>query len=216
MQTVVVDFRASSPPQSLSLFDPLVTTDLDLSTQFKILCSLPNHHKWNWQEPTHRYVHTKFEQRFSTSMRYYPGSPRNRLINVIAEPRELSNETILRVLKSILGICPDTTTSIKRVSRSLSRLTNRKKSHRPAFNEEDVCSFLGITLEEATVVAENTISNLGTSLYSYFTSELISNGVVSWRLKTDALQVIVMNKYHSEKGDFKVNKELINGLTRVK
>ena len=48
--------------------------------QFWFISSIPNFHKWMWESGKAK-SDLKFEQRFSTSRRYHPGSPRNRIIN---------------------------------------------------------------------------------------------------------------------------------------
>jgi hypothetical protein len=55
--------------------------EMSLEEQFFLISSLPNFHKWNWGK-SHSKCEVKFEQRFSTSCRYYPGSPRNRVLQV--------------------------------------------------------------------------------------------------------------------------------------
>ena len=167
--------------------------------------SIPNHHNWNWT-PSEKASkqQLKFEMRFSSSNRYYPGSPRNRLINAIACPREVSETLILTTLHSILGILnKDTTTSIRR---NIKKLTvPAKKHHRPAFNEKDVCDFLGISPEEANKVAKNTSQDFGSSLYQHFSREITANGLIAWRVRSPSIQVILLNNYDSDTGDFKVN-----------
>ena len=142
--------------------------------------------------------------RFSSSNRYYPGFPRNRLINAIVCPWEVSETLILTTLHSLLGILnKDTTTSIRR---NIKKLTvPAKKHHRPAFNEKDLCDFLGISPEEANKVAENTSQDFGSSLYQYFSREITANGLIAWRVRSPSIQVILLNNYDSETGDFKVN-----------
>ena len=56
---------------SVKVFNPT------LEEQFFMLSDLPNHHKWQW---TDLVTVLRFEQKLSTSSRYYPGSPRNRII----------------------------------------------------------------------------------------------------------------------------------------
>ena len=48
-----------------------------LEEQFFMLSDLPNHHKWKWCDLV---MNLRFEQKLSTSCRYFPGSPRNRII----------------------------------------------------------------------------------------------------------------------------------------
>ena len=128
----------------------------------------------------------------------------NRLINAIACPWEVSETLILTTLHSLLGILnKDTTTSIRR---NIKKLTvPAKKHHRPAFNEKDLCDFLGISPEEANKVAENTSQDFGSSLCQYFSREITVNSLIAWRVRSPSIQVILLNNYDSETGDFKVN-----------
>jgi len=66
---------------SVSITEPMEGM-LSLENQFILISSLPNNHKWDWpSESNNRNV--KFEQRFSTSTRRYPSSPRNRIIQAM-------------------------------------------------------------------------------------------------------------------------------------
>ena len=58
------------------------TPDLNIEQQFALISSIPNFHKWSWNEVTKK-EEIKFEQRLSTCCRYFPGSPRNRILQVI-------------------------------------------------------------------------------------------------------------------------------------
>lgn len=61
------------------MIDPtkdIIEENLDILKQQEILLCLPNHHKW----PFPGVKELKHDQRFSSSSRRYPGSPRNRFI----------------------------------------------------------------------------------------------------------------------------------------
>lgn len=199
--------------EEVSLFDKLHDTPLDLYKQFRLLSSIPNYHKWEWQkQEKSSKVQIKFEQRFSSCMRYHAGSPRNRLINAVAHPRENCFEQIDKTLNSLLGFNPQEFHALAPpvLSSSDKIVTSSKnKKHRPAINEEDICEFLGVTVLEANSVAENMFAGLGTSLYNYYIRQLLSNGKPAWRLNTPVLQVLLLNDYDSEHGDFKVNSPLV-------
>ena len=203
LKLITNTYKQSQPTHTLSLFENVEMPTLQ--SKFCLLNSIPNHHKWNWtlSEKASK-QQLKFEMRFSSSNRYYPGSPRNRLINAIACPREISETLILTTLHSLLGILnKDTTTSIRR---NIKKLTvPAKKHHRPAFNEKDVCDFLGISPEEANKVAKNTSQDFGSSLYQHFSREITANGLIAWRVRSPSIQVILLNNYDSDTGDFKVN-----------
>ena len=54
---------------------------LSLEQQFGLITSIPNFHKWPWNTLKKK-IEIKFEQRLSTCCRYFPGSPRNRILQV--------------------------------------------------------------------------------------------------------------------------------------
>ena len=56
--------------------------NLSLSAQFQCISLIPNYHKWPWNLKG-KSVHLRFVQKFSTSCRYYPGSPRNRILQAM-------------------------------------------------------------------------------------------------------------------------------------
>ena len=203
LRLIANTYKQSQPTHTLSLFENMEMPMLQ--SKFCLLNSIPNHHKWNWTpcEKASKQQLT-FEIRFSSSNRYYPGSPKNCLINAIACPREVSETLILTTLHSLLGILnKDTTTSIRR---NIKKLTvPAKKHHRTAFNEKDLCDFLGISPEEANNVAENTSQDFVSSLYQYFSREITANGLIVCRVRSPSIQVILLNNYVSEASDFKVN-----------
>ena len=57
------------------------SANLSIEQQFALISSIPNFHKWSWNEVTKK-EEIKFEQRLSTCCRYFPGSPRNRILQV--------------------------------------------------------------------------------------------------------------------------------------
>ena len=96
-------YKQSQPTHTLSLFENMRMPTLQ--SKFCLLNSIPNHHKWNWTPSLKASKQQlKFEMRFTSSNRYYPGSTRNLFINAIACPREVSKTLILTTLHSYLGI----------------------------------------------------------------------------------------------------------------
>lgn len=94
----------SNPLSNESTFN-LFSSDINqeqltLEEQMLALSALPNHHKWVW--PGKKYNSIKFEQHFSTSIRWSPGSPRNRIIQSIFS-RDDSDELVRCCLKNVLG-----------------------------------------------------------------------------------------------------------------
>ena len=75
-ESILISYKKTDNPlQHLDLTKNL-GDDLDMSQQQKILSCLPNHHKWPFPDVKG----LKHEQRFSSSTRRYPGSPRNRFV----------------------------------------------------------------------------------------------------------------------------------------
>ena len=96
-------FRSSPTNKDKTGTSSLVSkkhTQLSMEDQFSVLSLLPNHHKWQWN----KFVKSlRFEQRLSSTSRYYPGSPRNRIIQAFCfrdDFREICNQCV----KNILGI----------------------------------------------------------------------------------------------------------------
>ena len=195
LRLITNTYKQSQPTHTLSLFENMEMPTLQ--SKFCLLNSIPNHHKWNWtpSEKASKQQFT-FEIRFSSSNRYYPRSPKNCHINAIACPREESETLILTTLHSLLGILnKDTTTSMRR---NIKKLTvPAKKHHRTAFNEKDLCDFLGISPEEANNVAGNTSQDFTSSLYQYLSREITANGLIAWRVRSTSIQVILLNNYVS-------------------
>ena len=92
-------FRSNPTYRSAnSIWEP-VPHDLTLEHQFFLLSCLPNFHKWKWDK---RVNITRFCQRFPNSCRFYPGSPRNRIIQAFSFREE--TESVIRVcVKNIRG-----------------------------------------------------------------------------------------------------------------
>ena len=141
--------------------------------------------------------------RFSPSNRYHFGSPRIRLVKTIElRDGERSEDLIISTLHSLLEVPTSPPSTIPHTIKKISVPT--KKQCRPSFNENDICEFLGITPEEANSVAESTSQEFGTSLIDYYSREVRTNGLIAWRVRSASMQVILLNNYDSEKGDFKV------------
>ena len=102
----------------------------------------------------------------------------------------------------------DTATSVRRNIKRLTALA--KKHHRPAFNESDLCDFLGISPEAANKVNKNNSQDFVSSLYQYFTRKITTNGLIVWRVRSTSVQVTLFNNYDLETGDFKVDLPSIN------
>jgi len=169
-----------------------------------LVSQIPCTHKWLWSlhDPAKQQV--KFVQRFCISSRYLPGSPRNRIINAVIANN--NSDVIIKALHVILDIYDDDVSSQNR-----SRLFQKKrklteKRPRLSIDVRTICENLGIDEVEANCLSKNvSSSHQQQSLYLYFVEKIFSVGCISWRVKNRSLQVILMNDYDSETGDFKVN-----------
>ena len=81
-EKLLLTYRVNHAEENNSLqFDSETNEELTLEDQFFLLSSIPNFHKWTWF-PEPKKMEVKFIQRFSTSCERYPGSPRNRILQV--------------------------------------------------------------------------------------------------------------------------------------
>ena len=101
---------------------------LPVEKQFECLSLLPNYHKWQWNGPVKKLRH---EQRFSTSCRNYPASPRNRIIQSSFYRKE-NPEIIEACLFNILGVSVSVNypVSEKKVYKSINQKTKRRRLSR--------------------------------------------------------------------------------------
>ena len=103
LQNALVNYRSSKASSGIEEWYLRSLNNLSLEDQFRVLTSLPNYHRWNWVKPI---TQLKFEQRFSTCSKYYPASPRNRIIQAWCF-RDHPSEIINSCIRNILGIQSD-------------------------------------------------------------------------------------------------------------
>ncbi|XP_065681366.1 uncharacterized protein LOC136095076 [Hydra vulgaris] len=121
-----------SNPQGTSMFGKLWSVLLEnplLEDQFRILSDIPIHHKWKWDKPVKILRH---EQKFSNSCKYFPGSPRNRILQASIY-RVGSESIILSLFKNVFGI-KETVTYPSRKEKLFLIVSKAKKS-RISFEE---------------------------------------------------------------------------------
>lgn len=111
---------------------------LSLVQQQRYINSLPNHHKWPF--PGVDSSKLKYEQRFSTSTRYHPGSPRNRILQAWSHYRQDSDDVIFDVLYNIF-FDQIPLRYMNRRERKSARHENkgkgsRKRAHKDAFDKK--------------------------------------------------------------------------------
>ena len=123
-ETQLLQYRSKQLKEmnSLDIFKTTYDTVLSLEEQFFLISSIPNNHKWLWSNPL---PFLKFEQKFTTSKRYFPGSPRNRIIQYFHD-RENYQDIFIDVLKNVIGEKVTIRYSLKRAKGNSSK---RKSSH---------------------------------------------------------------------------------------
>ena len=83
--------------------------------------------------------------------------------------------------------------------RSTKKKTTTKKIN---FAQNDLLQYIGLTNEEYENQKKQ--SQITLSTYEAYKKYLFESGTLPWRIKQADKQVIVMNDYDSEQGDFKV------------
>ncbi|XP_065653453.1 uncharacterized protein LOC136080565 isoform X2 [Hydra vulgaris] len=207
-----------SNPKGNSSYGKLWTKILELPTlenQFSLLSDLPNHHKWMWDKLTKI---LRFEQKFSTSCRYFPGSPRNRILQALFY-RNNSFDIIKSCLKNTFNIkepvvYPSSKGDLAHKS-SIAKKIRLSSLEGIVDNSDNSCcgnKFVSKNIDISNSSNEiHLVQHLGkkNSLYEYFCAELFSRGVISWRVRRPSLNICVMNNYNRESGNFQ-DKEFVH------
>ena len=170
---------------------------LSFQEQLEYVNSLPNYHRWLWNLSDPAKQQIKFQQRFACSSRYLPGSPRSRILSALSNPGGQS--LVVSTLKVLLGIYEDDKASAPKKRKIM------KKKPRQAVDVAKIYESLGVNEEEASKLCRN-ISTVHehASLYQYYVERLFSDGTLAWWVKSVSVQVLLMNDYDSETGNFKV------------
>ena len=139
----------------------------------------------------------KFQQRFACSSRYLPGSPRSRILSALSNPG--GESLVVSTLKVLLGIYEAEKASAPKKRKIV------KKKPRQAVDVAKIYESLGVNEEEASNLCRH-VSTLHerASLYQYYVERLFNDGTLAWRVKSASVQVLLMNDYDSETGNFKV------------
>nr|XP_047139151.1 uncharacterized protein LOC124815053 [Hydra vulgaris] len=162
----------------------------------------------------------KYEQKFSNSCRYFPGSPRNRILQA-SFYRVTSDNIIVSILRNVFGVKETVVYPFRKENLSLI-VSKAKKSRisKESFLDQEfqyndlhcgkkvVANNIGITdsINEVNLVQHLSKRN---SLYEYFCAELFSHGVLCWRVRKPSLSICVMNNYNHENGNFQ-DKEFVH------
>ncbi|XP_057301689.1 uncharacterized protein LOC130636098 [Hydractinia symbiolongicarpus] len=160
---------------------------ISLNDQFSIISSLSNHHRWDWPASS---LQLKYEQRFSTSMKYYPGSPRNRIIQAWCYRNDPGN-IIDACLNNLFGSKCEIPYSKKRSGEPY------RKRYPVAVRSKQAATI-------TPAIYPNLADDCGTNLYKYFCGELFRHNRLHWRLRNENKQVVAMGGYDIYSGDFMV------------
>lgn len=177
---------------------------LTLEQQFHVLSVIPNFHRWSAKK-THG---VKKDEYFLPK----GNSPRNKLMNCLLSFKgssflPLQNDYIRNILKLIIqkvyhiDVLPNN--PVRRKSKNVVK--------RVQLESEDLLEHLGMTNEEFDSLKQQ--SRMSLTIYESFRKNLYCDGTILCRIKNEKKQVVVMNDYNSENGDFKV-KYAENSLNR--
>ncbi|XP_065674194.1 uncharacterized protein LOC136091139 [Hydra vulgaris] len=201
------------------------SNNLTLEEQIYILTSIPNDHFWSWCNQISTNV--KFEQRLPTCTRYFPASPRNRIIQACCY-REDPGKIVLAVLEVLLGKNDITIPYAKEKKVSMGKIDavvpcDKKQSktygHRKRpFNKISIgMSSPIISSNEVEELQYSTdklpflqnTSSVQLNLFQYYCGQLFNHGVLKWRYMDEATHIVLMNDYDSDTGDFLVSKFIV-------
>ena len=168
------------------------TSPLGLEIQFDLLGCIPNFHRWQLR----RESGLKKEQYFVNNGR----SPRNQIISSLTQSHTDSNAVcaaiLLQVIENKFALPVFEHTSEHTAKKIRRKISERK----PVISKTDLCAALDIT-----VSSPDTEPVIGKGIfYSTYCKELLERGQFLWRLSSSTKNVVVMNDYSVETGDFKV------------
>ena len=176
--------------------------ELSLYQQFVVLSTCPNYHHW-MAKKSHG---VKKEEYFLINGK----SPRNQLMSAV-----LSSATVRDEINEMCSVYDYITSILKYVKNNKFHLNSipqlvvarKRAKDRTAkkilLKSNDLLDHLGISNIEYDLLREQ--SNMSTlSIYESFKKNLFGGGTIMWRIYNDIKQVVIMNDYHSERGDFKV------------
>ncbi|XP_057296505.1 uncharacterized protein LOC130653972 isoform X2 [Hydractinia symbiolongicarpus] len=156
-------------------------------------------------------VEVKYVQKFSTSCRRYPASPRNRILQACNfRGSEEASEVVIAVLNCILGNIVEIpyyknkklpSTTRKRKFHLISKRNNRKNAEESDGDEADASdSNIQVDIMESRKLQN--VASSSESLYQYFCGQLFNYGTFKWRVKSATKNVVVMNDYDCNTGEF--------------
>lgn len=175
-----------------------------MEEQFAIISSLPNNHKWKWnQNATSKQF--KFEQKFSCSSKYYPGSPRNRILQACCF-RDDPENIVVACLENICGKKVEVpypkdrqvgVSNRRRRPRILTKNTSQANDFQDS--DDESCSS-PLSVPNATNAASE-----DSNLYRYYVTQVFRKRGIFWRFRNENKHIILMNGYNCETGNYMVD-----------
>ena len=188
-----------------------------LREQVIVLSTLPNFHKWNYvkivggtcTQPTVRYgAHLLFHPRQNEyvdgtiTTRFVPSSPRNRLMYFVDSGNvNTFMDTIALLISMQRGKepmvgQPDVDDNVDNVEAAPPK---KRRKHAGAkllkVNKVSLTVELGLDLD-----TQLNCQDPARRVYSKFSEQLVSDGLMQWRYHTEDLDVVVLNDYDSTTG----------------
>ena len=166
-------------------------TELDISSQFRVISSLPNYHHWL----------TKASHGIKRYEYFMPHgkSPRNLLLRALSgyDNVPMDTDDVLYNIIEKMFVVASGNHDIPIRKRKKLIVSEKKKS-----SLQSLLDAVGMSNEE--------YSNLGsgdsyhTTLYKKFKEQIVVNGFIAWRIHSADLDCVSMNDYDDETGEFKV------------
>ena len=183
----------------------------NIQDQMSYLCSISNYHWWQYircdgtksksgihvRLTDHLLYHPNCEQTDEhLKLKYIPESPRNRLMYFCYtdEPGALKSSItqLLKLDKSEespieLDFCEEAQKQVKR---------RRYATHILKVSPQRICEKMGVNF---TTVKNS--SDMNRNLYSTFSQQLITDGVIKWRKHNDHEDIVMMSDYNPSTGN---------------
>ena len=177
---------------AVSRYCPVQSSDyLTLQQQFSVLSSIPNFHRWEARKSSG----VKKDEYFVPQGK----SPRNQLIRICTSETtdyDLIGDIVLSVVNNEFAH----TTSSSHIKNKKRRINAQFK---PRLTTTHILKYLSMSKEEFhELQSQDEFSQ--DSLYESFKEKQLVHGDLHWRINNNCEQLLVMNDYCSESGEFKV------------
>ena len=177
---------------TISRYSPVQSSDyLTIQQQFSVLSSIPNFHRWEATKSSG----VKKDEYFVPQGK----SPRNQLIRICTSGTtdyDFIEDIVLSVINNEFAH----TTSSSYIQNKRRRIHSQFKLR---LTTTHILKYLSMSKEEfQKLQSQDEFSQ--DSLYESFKEKQLEYGELHWRIKNNCEQLLVMNDYCSESGEFKV------------